>query len=99
MAKLRMAHASTHGACKHAWRTQAAWAKSVQHNRGAFNKYKNNSMLRTLNCSSSGGSAILRTQGLASFTVSLYGFNTVKLVEMFFNRYHNIDGNITEFTS
>ena len=89
---------ATHGACKNAWRTQAAWAKSVQHNRGAFNKYKNNSMLRTLNCSSSGGSAILRTQGLASFTVSLYGFNTVKLVEMFFNRYHNIDGNITEFT-
>ena len=28
MAKLRMAHASTHGARKHAWRTQAAWAKS-----------------------------------------------------------------------
>ena len=27
MAKLRMAHASTHGARKHAWRTQAAWAK------------------------------------------------------------------------
>ena len=23
----RMAHASTHGARKHAWRTQAAWAK------------------------------------------------------------------------
>ena len=28
MAKLRMAHASTHGARKHAWRTQAAWAKT-----------------------------------------------------------------------
>ena len=27
MAKLRMAHASTHDARKHAWRTQAAWAK------------------------------------------------------------------------
>ena len=27
MAKLRMAHASTHGARKHAWRTQASWAK------------------------------------------------------------------------
>ena len=27
MAKLRMAHSSTHGARKHAWRTQAAWAK------------------------------------------------------------------------
>ena len=26
MAKLCMAHASTHGARKHAWRTQAAWA-------------------------------------------------------------------------
>ena len=26
MTKLRMAHASTHGARKHAWRTQAAWA-------------------------------------------------------------------------
>ena len=29
MAKLRMAHASTHGARKHAWRTQAAWAKNI----------------------------------------------------------------------
>ena len=28
MAKLRMAHASMHGARKHAWRTQAAWAKN-----------------------------------------------------------------------
>ena len=27
MAKLHMAHASTNGARKHAWRTQAAWAK------------------------------------------------------------------------
>ena len=27
MAKLRMAHAITHGACKHAWRTQSVWAK------------------------------------------------------------------------
>ena len=27
MAKLRMAHAGTHGARRHAWRTQAAWAK------------------------------------------------------------------------
>ena len=27
MAKLRMAHASTHGARKHAWRVQAALAK------------------------------------------------------------------------
>ena len=27
MAKLRMAHANTHGAHKHTWCTQAAWAK------------------------------------------------------------------------
>ena len=27
MAKLRMAHAGTHGARRHAWRSQAAWAK------------------------------------------------------------------------
>ena len=30
MAKLGMAHASTHGArMAHAWRTQAAWAKNI----------------------------------------------------------------------
>ena len=33
MAKLRMAHASTHGAHKHAWRTQAAWAKTFESNK------------------------------------------------------------------
>ena len=30
MAKLRIAHTSMHGARKHAWRTQAAWANFVE---------------------------------------------------------------------
>ena len=32
MAKLRMAQTSTHGAGKHAWRTQAAWTKKTKIN-------------------------------------------------------------------
>ena len=31
MAKLRMAHARTHGARKNAWRMQAAWANKFSH--------------------------------------------------------------------